>query len=172
MGGIDNANTTSIALRGIDMLKLNSVAVDVVVGASCPHRHEIDALSRSIRQCRLFGSVDTLAPLMSAADLAIGASGTATWERCCVGLPTLTMSIADNQEPIAEGSQLAGFAINLGRCERVTPELIARGIKHLLGNPLLVQQMSQAGMRLVDGMGAERVIETILTGVHAETKSA
>jgi UDP-2,4-diacetamido-2,4,6-trideoxy-beta-L-altropyranose hydrolase len=163
VGGVDNANKTSVALRGIESLDSRTLTVDVVVGSANPHRHEIEMLSRRVRGCRLFGRVESLAPLMGVADLAIGAAGTTTWERCCLGLPSLTMSIADNQIPIAEGSQLGGFAVNLGKGESVTAEVIARGIEHLLNNPTIVQQMSLAGMRLVDGRGADRVAQSLVS---------
>ena len=163
MGGVDNANMTSVALKGVELLDSRTLTVDVVVGSTNPHRHEIEMLSRRVRGCRLFGRVESLAPLMSAADLAIGAAGTTTWERCCLGLPSLTMSIADNQIPIAEGSQLGGFAVNLGKSESVTPDIVARGIEHLLNSPAIVHQMSLAGMRLVDGRGAERVAQALIS---------
>ena len=44
-----------------------------------------------------------MADLMVAADLAIGASGSASWERCAVGLPAVAMAVAVNQRRILEG---------------------------------------------------------------------
>jgi UDP-2,4-diacetamido-2,4,6-trideoxy-beta-L-altropyranose hydrolase len=170
MGGVDKDNLTSVALKGIELLDSRILTVDVVVGQANPHRHEIEMLSRRVRGCRMFGLVESLAPLMSAADLAIGAAGTTTWERCCLGLPALTMSIAENQRPIADGSQLGGFAVNLGTGATVTPEILARGIEHLLNNPSVLQQMSQAGMRLVDGKGAERVAQALVSVERAVSR--
>ncbi|MFL9599001.1 UDP-2,4-diacetamido-2,4,6-trideoxy-beta-L-altropyranose hydrolase, partial [Aeromonas veronii] len=38
-----------------------------------------------------------MAVLMAEHDLAIGAAGGMTWERACLGLPTLAVPIVDNQ---------------------------------------------------------------------------
>ena len=43
-----------------------------------------------------------MAEIMSKSDLCIGAAGSTAWERCCLGLPTITLVIADNQREIAE----------------------------------------------------------------------
>jgi len=172
MGGVDSDNMTTVILKGIELLDARTITVDVVVGSANPHRHEVEMLTRRLRGSRLFGRLESLAPLMCASDLAIGAAGTTTWERCCLGLPTLTMAIADNQIPIAEGSQLGGFAVNLGKSEWVTPELIARGIEHLLNNPVIVHQMSLAGMRLVDGRGAERVADALVNATAGLMRGA
>ena len=172
MGGVDSDNMTGTVLKGIELLDSRTIAVDVVVGSANLHRHEVEMLTRRVRGCRLFGRVESIVPLICAADLAVGAAGTTTWERCCLGLPTLTMAIADNQIPIAEGSQLGGFAVNLGKSEWVTPELIARGLEHLLNNPAIVQQMSLAGMRLVDGQGAERVADVLANVTEGSLRGA
>ena len=52
-----------------------------------------------------------MAELIYEADLAFAAGGTSTWERCCLGLPTFLVKIADNQEKIfKELGQKEGFA--------------------------------------------------------------
>ena len=45
-----------------------------------------------------------MAELISKCDLAIGAAGTTAWERCCLGLPSIIITIADNQTAVAEGA--------------------------------------------------------------------
>ena len=39
---------------------------------------------------------------MVSSDIAIGASGTTTWERCCMGLPAIQIVTASNQKPLAD----------------------------------------------------------------------
>ena len=46
--------------------------------------------------------VENLASLMAQADLAIAAAGSSSWERLCLGLPSLMIAVADNQKEILE----------------------------------------------------------------------
>ena len=50
----------------------------------------------------LHSFLPNLAELISNADLAIGAVGSTTWERICLELPTVAITVADNQELIAQ----------------------------------------------------------------------
>ncbi|MFP3733021.1 glycosyltransferase, partial [Bacillus sp. SIMBA_006] len=68
-------------------------------------------------------SVSDMARRMAEADLAIGAAGSTSWERCCLGLPTLMLILAENQEGIARALDAAGAAICLGRPEQLADRL-------------------------------------------------
>ena len=57
-------------------------------------------------------------------DLAIGACGSTTWERCCLGLPSLVITIANNQIPIAEELHNRKIIQWLGNQNRITSEII------------------------------------------------
>ena len=56
-----------------------------------------------------------MAELMNAADLALGAGGTTTWERLALGLPSIVTAIADNQIEICENCARAGLVHYLGQ---------------------------------------------------------
>ena len=43
-----------------------------------------------------------MAETMSKSDLYIGAAGTTSWERCCLGLPTISFAISDNQVDVLD----------------------------------------------------------------------
>ena len=46
-------------------------------------------------------NVSDMASLMADTDLAIGAAGSTSWERCCLGLPVLMVVLAENQREAA-----------------------------------------------------------------------
>jgi spore coat polysaccharide biosynthesis predicted glycosyltransferase SpsG len=98
---------------------------------------------------------------MSWADLAVTGAGSTCWELACVGLPAVTLVIAENQRAIAEELGAAGVVFNLGWHEEVSAERIATTVDGLLYSSFRRLRMSQTGRAVVDGKGAERVAATL-----------
>jgi spore coat polysaccharide biosynthesis predicted glycosyltransferase SpsG len=96
-----------------------------------------------------------MAELMRDADLAIGAAGSTSWERCCMGLPTLQLVLAENQRPIADALGRAGAAHLLDPVA-LRSSLVA-AMEQLIGDTTMLLRMSNIAAQLVDGHGAERV---------------
>ncbi len=101
-GGVDPTNETEKALKAIDELNKPEIVIDVVVGASNPNKQQIEKLCSERPNTNFYCQVQNMAELMNEADLAIGAGGTTTWERCYLGLPSIVVPIADNQVAIVE----------------------------------------------------------------------
>ncbi len=160
-GGSDPTNETGKALRAINRLGRIDIAIDVVVGAANPHHEDIASLCKQLPEAMLYRNVNNIAELMAASDLAIGAGGSTTWERCALSLPTLTISVAENQVSIAEGVDQTNAQIYLGTASKVTSEIIAAKLERLLQHPQELITMSEAGQRLVDTNGSHRIIEAI-----------
>jgi spore coat polysaccharide biosynthesis predicted glycosyltransferase SpsG len=106
-----------------------------------------------------------MAALMEHADLALGAGGATTWERCCVGLPALTLSIAPNQEALSRAAAEAGATVYLGRAGEVSGADLAGALARWIDDPGGLQRLSAHAMALVDGLGAERVMRR---GIYGE----
>lgn len=106
-------------------------------------------------------SAAAMADLMDEADLALGAAGTTSWERCCLGLPTLIVITADNQRLVADYLAEAGAVRVLGWHEQVTVETIRRAIDDIAGDPDSLAGMAARAARLCDGLGTARVVERI-----------
>ena len=160
-GGSDPTNETSKALEALRLLNRPDIAVDVVIGASNTHANEVEALASNIPDTICHFHVENMAELMALADLSIGAGGTATWERCCVGLPSLVITIAENQRDIAENLAQNGSIINLGWYESIKESDINSTLENFLANPDRIRQMSLKGMQLVDADGTNKVAETV-----------
>jgi UDP-2,4-diacetamido-2,4,6-trideoxy-beta-L-altropyranose hydrolase len=161
-GGTDANNHTGEAVAAIGRLGIAGLHADVVVGASHPKGEEIAA------QCCRYGfdyhrQTDRMAELIACADLAIGAGGTTTWERCCLGLPTLAICLADNQRgQIAAAAEKGLLYAPESTDERML--LIQRHALALMENRPLRAMMSHAGMRAVDGRGVCRVADHMIDG--------
>lgn len=100
-----------------------------------------------------------MAELMGEADLAIGAAGGSAWERCCLGLPTLLVVMAENQLPGAEALERAGASISLGWPDAIEGTL-PRAVLEVMA-PERLLEMSQNSAAICDGLGAQRVADAL-----------
>jgi UDP-2,4-diacetamido-2,4,6-trideoxy-beta-L-altropyranose hydrolase len=102
---------------------------------------------------------------MHTADLAVGAAGSATWERCALGLPALVMSIAENQIEIARGVDHFKAQQYLGACTDISAEKISSELKIAIQSPSALREMSRASLLIVDGLGANRLVDILQEGI-------
>jgi UDP-2,4-diacetamido-2,4,6-trideoxy-beta-L-altropyranose hydrolase len=149
-GGVDPANLTARALEALMDPALAHLAVDVVLGGQSPHRQAVEELVARRPHTTLHGSLPSLVGLIARADLAIGAGGATTWERACLGLPSLVVAIAANQLPFAQALDHAGHLLLLGDGASVTVEQIRSALLARMAEPLA----GEAGCALTDGWGA------------------
>jgi UDP-2,4-diacetamido-2,4,6-trideoxy-beta-L-altropyranose hydrolase len=161
-GGMDADNYTGTALEALTDLAIPDIEIDVVIGETHPAR------SRLAAECirpgfTLHVQTDRMAELMAAADLAVGAGGTATWERCCMGLPALVICIADNQSrQIADAARAILVYAPDGR--EGPAAMMARHVRALIDNSSLRAAISRNGMEAVDGCGVARVVASMGSG--------
>lgn len=157
MGGMDRDNATGLVLRALARAGIETLEIDVVIGATHPAREAVETLCRALPAARLHVQTPSMAALMAAADLAIGGGGSATWERCALGLPTIALCVAENQRALLENAAAAGLV------DMVPPPLdetiLAGHLERLIADEERRRGMSRAGMALVDGLGARRVAE-------------
>lgn len=158
-GGSDPDNLTGKALEALSGARMRHLMVDVVVGVNYQHHEQLRGQVASRPGTAIHGPRLHLADLMDQADLAIGAAGTTTWERMCIGLPSLVVSIAANQRPAAEALAQAGLIRYLGRAEDVGVAELTTALERVIdGLEDLFQQSLHCALT-VDGLGARRVVE-------------
>lgn len=155
MGGIDAVDATSLALDAIEEANLQALPLDVVIGAAQPARGAIAARCAANAAWTLHVQTEDMAGLLARADLAIGAGGTATWERCALGVPTLAVELAANQREVLHEGARAGFLYALEG--RLTRGSLALHLQALVANPGLREHLSARAWSLADGGGARRV---------------
>ncbi|WP_100374043.1 UDP-2,4-diacetamido-2,4,6-trideoxy-beta-L-altropyranose hydrolase [Bacillus sp. FJAT-45037] len=156
-GGSDPSNETIKVLNAIDLLRRRDINLDVVVGTSNPNIYEIKELVDRIPHANYHYQVSNMAELMLKADLFIGAGGSTTWERCCLGLASVVINIAKNQVAISEAVAATGSIINLGYHNEITEIDIMETFDSLINNPKRVLRMSKSCKKLTDEKGIERV---------------
>lgn len=161
-GGTDPDNLTGRTLEALSHLAFADVAVDAVLGPNNPHREVLSRPAEARPGITLHAPRPHLADLMAAADLAIGAGGSTTWERCCLGLPSLVVSVADNQRPACEALAADGLIVYLGHADEVSNAGIREALRNLHDDPERLARLAEIGRRIVDGQGTSRVVDHLV----------
>ena len=159
LGGVDQDNITLKILQCLNDCMDHSKAlnVTVVMGKTAPHSASVQAFAKTAAfDCQVIINAHNMAELMAQADIAIGAAGSTTWERCCLGLPSVLLVLADNQRHIAAALQQARV---VAVCAR---EQLADDLPDALAQVLNdYAALSRRAAALVDGRGATRVVNAI-----------
>lgn len=167
MGGVDANNITGKLLRLLarsDVLPA-SCQLTVVMGPTAPWLDDVKSAAISLGQkTTVLVGANNMAELMTTADLAIGASGSTAWERCCLGVPSIMLVLASNQAGIASALAAAGAALSLeSGTESDMVESVPKVITDLRQNRDLLARISRRASEIVDGSGCDRVVAKLLT---------
>jgi UDP-2,4-diacetamido-2,4,6-trideoxy-beta-L-altropyranose hydrolase len=158
MGGTDAVNASIVALQAVvDTGFLGEV--EIVTTSANPNlanlRRKVDARPRT----RITIDLPNLAAFFARHDLQIGAGGGATWERFCIGAPTIAVATADNQRDGVIALSRAGFLFGVD-CLRL--RLISDALRNALFHCDLRKSMAKNSESLVDGLGASRAAQRIV----------
>ncbi len=156
-GGSDPTRDTLKTLDAVRATGEGGLQTDIVVGSMNPARRLIEDACVRTPGCHFNFQVSDMAVRFARADLAIGAGGTASWERLAVGLPSLVIQQAENQRENV--SQLArhGVAINLGSSDSVDSGRIQEALMTLRAQPERLRKMSELAFEMVDATGTDKV---------------
>jgi len=161
-GGVDLDDLTGEALKALSSPGLDSLDVDIVVSTNYQRRDTLEQLSRIRGRVVIHDSLPHLAELMSAADIAIGAGGVANWERMCLGLPGLVVTVANNQIPISEELHEKGAIRWLGSKHDVNSNIIRDALLSEINSSCYSDRINKA-YSLCDGKGTKRVVQKLLS---------
>ncbi len=163
MGGSDPDNATVRVMEAIEQVNIEGLRVIVVAGGSNPHLAVVaEAVARSNHSCRILNDVTNMAKLISWADLAISAAGTACWEYCALGLPALLVALRKIRSQMQRSCTLPVLRDWLAADPNL---LFARWRKRSrpCDAPSERQDLSRTARALVDGGGAARTVEALLS---------
>jgi len=161
-GGSDPTNETAKALEAIRMLNRPDIAVDVVLGALNPHRKVIEQMASDLSDCTCHFNVKDMAAFMAGADLAVGAGGITVWERCALAVPSMVITVAENQERTVSDMAESGCLLFLGRSESVSVGSLYHVLKTALQSPWFLTSFARKTQSLVDCKGAKRIAQEML----------
>lgn len=130
--------------------------IDVAISSRAPSLSALRALSAERTELRLHVDDADMCELMLEADLAIGAAGSTSWERCCLRLPRIVLALADNQKDAARQLEDAGAVV---AAEILNPEVVT----HVAGDTEYRRALSEKAAQICDGEGVDRVLNSALS---------
>lgn len=151
MGGVDAPNATLKVLKTLHH-QVNA-NFTVLLSPRAPHFKEVQEWCARHSNVTHLEFVSDMASLMLEHDIAIGAPGTTSWERACLGLPNVIVPLAENQTMICEQLTKHNAAIKVS-VGSITERLLCeyqRTLKHW-------KEFKEANLILCDGRGMRRTV--------------
>lgn len=161
-GGADPDGLTLRTLEVLADLRFEHLEVDVVLGTATAHCDEVESLAAVRGRTRIHSNLPSLAGLLLDCDLAVGGAGATSWERACLGVPSVVVALAANQLDNGEALERAGAARYLGAIDQVTDQGLRDAVDGLVTDASARRSMARRGSELVDGWGVFRVAESLL----------
>jgi UDP-2,4-diacetamido-2,4,6-trideoxy-beta-L-altropyranose hydrolase len=159
-GGSDPKNHTSACIEALRPWS-GELAIQVVIGAANQNQVAVAESCHSIGLREPLRDPPDLSSLMSASDLIVGAGGTMTWERACLGVPTIAVGIAANQEMVLEHMLDSGALLGIPSMPEPDMPALRALIGVALKSPKLLAGMARRAAAMVDGEGSKRVADVM-----------
>ena len=161
MGGVDQPNATGQVLQALKTCALPAdCRITVVMGLTAPWLQNVRELAAQMPwPTEVVVNVNDMARRMVDSDLAIGAAGSTSWERCCLGLPTLMVVLAENQQAGAQALGAAHAARLIGSVSNIATQL-PQAVRELTDSKHQMR-MSLAASAITNGQGVEKLLKAM-----------
>ena len=160
-GGVDRDNWTCRIVKILSKIEFIHYQLEIVVGPGFDSVDCLKKLAAKRGSVKVHVNVGNVHEIMANCDLAIGAGGTMSWERLCLGIPSVILGIAENQYEIVNSLLEKGLCVGVVDAQKESDEYISFLIQYLIKNPSLRKIISNKGMKYVDGKGLQRVVNAI-----------
>lgn len=166
-GGSDSFNLAGqLLMEAMKYDALKEKEYHVVSGSLNPHIGELQALAQKHENIHIHCNVTNMAELMAESEVALSAGGSTLYELCAVGVPVIAFSFAENQERLVQTFVKRGIAQYGGNYRTDGNKMIQNtiaGLQKLCGDEALKTEYRRKALQLVDGRGAERIAEALLS---------
>lgn len=157
----------SITSRVVDRLRQRAgqVAFDVVLGSGSPSLPGLRRVAAHDGRLHLHVDAQDMADLILRADIAIGAGGSTAWERCTLGLPSLTIILAENQRAATFALAERDATLAVDAADGDFDKAFDRAAVRLMTDPATRARLTAASLEVCDGLGAARTAEAFLEAI-------
>ncbi len=173
LGGADAQNITYQAIKALSALDVDA---KVVVGGSNPHFASLSQIAEEscagpAARIELVVDSEDMPGLMAWADVAVAAGGSTSYEMACMGLPCVSVIVADNQLHAASRLASTGASVCLGWAKDITVDCYRKALTSLMNDRERRIEMSRYASSLVDFDGAARVLSAIEVFPECSTRA-
>lgn len=162
LGGVDKDNVTSQVLIALRASPLPiDCEITVVMGTTAPWLKQVQQQAQAMFwPTSVLVGVSNMAQLMADSDLAIGAAGATSWERCCLGLPTIMLVLASNQQQVAQALEW-GEAAKIIHSTQDIASFLPRLLSEVLEQSAALETMSRCAAKIVNGEGLTSIVHVL-----------
>lgn len=162
LGGTDGKGLSATVLETLRHEAGFVGPVEIVSSGANPGLEELARACEADGNTTLLVDLPDLAAFYARHDLQIGAGGTSSYERCCIGVPTVAIIFAANQLAVVPVLRALGVLQGATLPEVEATRLLdapplATVVQALIGDPGQRRTLSDTSRRHVDGRGAERI---------------
>jgi UDP-2,4-diacetamido-2,4,6-trideoxy-beta-L-altropyranose hydrolase len=169
VSGSDSGNLTQRFLDAVTSVISPELRLSVVIGAHHPFRDSLSFLVDRLAGATLFEDLPSLGPLFAESRLSLGAAGTTSWERACLGVPSVVTAIAENQDAVCVELETAHAALVLPRVDDTTMSHVRERVLEFVSNGSELNKMADRARIIVDGYGTLRLLEATAPGPGSVT---
>lgn len=169
MGGADAEGASAAVVKALRRDAGYEGRIEVVSTSASPYLDELEWLCAVDGNVALSVDLPELSAFFARHDLQIGAGGTSSYERCCIGAPTVALVLASNQLAVVPVLNELGVVCGVALPEIEATKLLSGApplglaVRELLAAPERRRALSTNALRYVDGRGAERVALSVLS---------
>jgi UDP-2,4-diacetamido-2,4,6-trideoxy-beta-L-altropyranose hydrolase len=168
MGGADPGNATAGVIDALREVTPEGATVRVLVGPANPRAAMLHERAQNCGANWLTVSASEEMPdLLAWASFAIIGAGSTLWETAFMGVPTVAIVLAPNQQKAAQLLELKGVVAAVHAEDLSDVKKSSGMLSRLLNDRGARSAMRAEGRRLVDGYGVCRVIDAM----HAVARS-
>jgi UDP-2,4-diacetamido-2,4,6-trideoxy-beta-L-altropyranose hydrolase len=157
IGGVDAAGWSSSVVHACRSVAGFSGAIEVATSGANPHLPDLRRMVQSDSALSLTVDAPNLVDFLGRHELVVGAGGSSAWERCCLGVPSVVLMVASNQEVVVPELVRQGLAVAPERPDVLDANAIGAAVASLMRDPGLRKALSERGRAAVDGHGSRRV---------------
>jgi len=159
IGASDPQNLTLDILRKLGCNKfINEFSISIVMSSISPYSESIkEELSKLKLKAKIFYDVLNMSEILLDQDLVIGSVGVSAWERCVMGIPSISIIAADNQFDGARALHASGASIIID--QSFGKEYSLDDAINFYINTSNLNAVSALSSKLVDGKGVKRVVD-------------
>lgn len=158
MGARDSKNITMLAMKACRKL---DVSVTVAIGPHADHLEAVREFCALQPNWTLAVGSTAMIELYLSHDVAVGAGGQSLYERMASGLPSIVVTLSDNQAGLVAAAERAGACRHVGLAETLHPDSLGLAIQDLLDDSAAYDALRRTGLDFVDGKGAARVADSL-----------
>jgi len=159
-GGSVINNLTQIAIEAVIGL-MPELILNIVLSSKNPLYQSIKDRYTNFANVNIYSDLPDLSEIILQSDIGIGAGGTTSLERCFLGMPSIVVSIAENQVEISKALDQIGIIKYLGHFNNVSGKDIQKSLLEILESKNF-RCWSTKCFNFMDTSGGDRIVEELL----------